>query len=429
MLQPLTTRGVASEVMLLGGLKHDSDPASVSGAHQQYTAGRVLVGKNIDPSDAAAKISSLDVAIHHQIASQASLTTQRMTLGTAGRTIYGQGSGLVDADFENDSNGNRIFLNSTGEPVFGTRSDMTASGSYDSGATQDATNNPRLAFNTLFCNGSTTCPGGGTLNGMGSTTPPVDPTIAPRLSVLHYVADRISKLKSSRQLGTVDAQKVDQYLTGIEDIETRLNQTTPMMMNGRVIQIPPRTTYRSIPSAQGGLAMLMMDLMVKAFEANLMNVGTMLMGATDGSNITANTQPDSQLWDTGANIWVHDHESSHGESAYDPNHGGDFSAATTKVSTAKVDVFAYLIQQLKATSDITGTLLDHTLVYYSSDFGNGHTHDVTNVPVMLAGHVPGLVQGGTYKSLSGIPAVRVMVSVASQFGVTLPQANGQTGAL
>jgi len=125
---------------------------------------------------------------------------------------------------------------------------------------------------------------------------------------------------------------------------------------------------------------------------------------------------------------VHDHEASHGESAYDNLDGrGDFAAAKL-VSTCKVDLFAYLITQLKATSDTTGTLLDNTLVYYGSDFGNGHTHDVTNVPVMLAGHAP-IVKGGTYARFDGTHAVRSLVSAAAQFGVTLPQANGQTGLL
>ena len=87
-LVPLATRGVANEVMLLGGLHHDADPASVSGAHTPYTAGRVLIGKNYDDSDAGAKISSLDVAIHHAIGKNATLGTQRLTLGLPCKSIY-----------------------------------------------------------------------------------------------------------------------------------------------------------------------------------------------------------------------------------------------------------------------------------------------------------------------------------------------------
>jgi hypothetical protein len=422
-LVPLSTRGIANEVMLLGGFQHDPDPASVSGAHTPYTAGRVLIGKNYDPSvDGPGKISSLDVAIHHAIGQKAALATQRLTLGMGCHPVYGQGSGLTDSDYQFDASGNRVFLNSAGESVFGTEGGLSGSASYENGVQQDAINNPRLVFDLLFCGGATNCPGGGTLTGPGTQT---DPTIPKRLSVLHYVADRISKLKGSRQLGTADAQKVDQYLTGIQDIESRISpQGTPAP---RTITVPTSDGYRSIPSTQNQFGKLMIDLTVKAFEANLMNVASLLMGCTDGSNITANTALDATQWRITSGLSVHDHEASHGEVAYDTQNGS-FAAATI-ISTQKVDLFAYLITQLKATSDVQGTLLDNTLVYYSSDFGDGHHHDVTNVPVMLAGHVPALVKGGTYARFDGVPAVRALVSAAAQFQVTLPQANGQTGVL
>jgi hypothetical protein len=425
-LVPLSMRGVANEVMLVGGLQHDPDPASVGGAHSPYTSGRVLIGKNYNPQvDGPSKISSLDVAIHQVIGKHATLATQRLTLGMACRAIFGQGSGLTNADYELDATGNRIFLNAAGEAIFRSDSGLQGSASYQNGVEQDAINNPRLAFNLLFCGGSTTCPGGGTLTGQGTQAP--DPTIQPRLSVLHYVADRIAKLKSNRKLGTLDAQKVDQYLTGIEDIEARITPTTSGPPPARTITIPTRDGFRSIPSTQGQLGTLMIDLIVKAFEANLMNVASLMMGAADGANITANTSPDATQWRITPTLSVHDHEASHGETAYDPKNG-DFAAATI-IATQKVDLFAYLISKLKTTSDVTGTLLDNTLVYYSSDFGDGNGHNVTNVPVMLAGHVPALVKGGTYARFNGVPAVRALVSAASQFGVTLPQANGQTGVL
>jgi hypothetical protein len=425
-LVPLATRGVTNEVMLIGGLHHDADPASVGGAHTPYTAGRVLIGKNYEDSDAAAQISSLDVAIHHAIGKNATLATQRLTLGLPCKSIYGQGSGLIDSNYVLDGSGNRLWLNASGESVYGKQSGLCGSASYENGVQQDAINNPRRAFNMLFCGGSTTCPGGGTL--MQGGTPAVDPTIAPRTSVLHFVADRIAKLKANRRLGTADAQKVDQYLTGIEGIEARLNPANMPPPTTRTVTIPTQGTYQGIPASQNQLGKLMVDLIVKAFEANLMNVASLMMGATEGSNILASTGLDAPLWQITPTMSVHDHEASHGESAYDGIDGrGDFAAATL-VSTCKVDLFAYLVSQLKATSDTTGTLLDNTLVYYSSDFGDGHPHDVTNVPVMLAGHAP-IVKGGTYARFDGTHAVRALASAAAQFGVTLPQANGQTGIL
>jgi Protein of unknown function (DUF1552) len=425
-LGELASHGVQGDVMVVGGLAHDGDPAGVGGVHQQHTIGRVLVGKNLDAGDAGKKISSLDVAIHRAIGRNATLSTQRLTLGTASKFGNGQGSGLQESDYEKDSSGKRAFLTSNGESVFGRRGDMQSSGSYADGVSQDATVNPRLVFNRLFCNGNTTCPGGHsiTLGGMPGTAVPVEDTAKKhRQSVLHYVNERIRAVKLDPRLGASDRQKLDQYLTGIEDIELRLKSMTPPQAmpgeNGRTVMVPSRDLFRGIPSSQNAIGKLMVDLIVKAFEANLMNVASLALGATDGSNINGHGNFDAALWWANAKS-AHDHKSSH------EDHG-----AARAIAKAKIGVFAYLVKRLKETDGAGGKLINNTVVYYGSDFGDGHLHEVDNPLVLIASKVPGLGTPGTFFRANGgnVRPVRVMASVAAKFGVTLPQANGQGGVL
>jgi Protein of unknown function (DUF1552) len=430
-LKGLSDFGVAGDVQVIGGLEHDSDPAGVGGTHQEHTVGRVLVGKNLDGGDVGKKVCSLDVAIHKSIGSLASRPTERLTLGTAGKFVNGQGSGLDDGLFEKDGAGKRTFLTSAGESVFGNRGDMQSSGSYKDGVAQDSIKNPRLVFNKLFCGGDANCPGGYTLNLGGSPvdggTPIDDRPRTRRLSVLHYVNERVKALKNSPRIGANDKQKVDQYLSGIEDIEARLNGMAPPMnpppvMTGRMIDIPSRQLFRGIPSSQNQLGVLMVDLIVKAFEANIMNVASLMLGATDGSNIASQGNFDSQLWYNNGNS-AHDHKSSHGTDT------GNFNDSSA-VSIEKVKVFAYLVKRLKEVDGESGKLFGSTVVYYGSDFGDGHQHEVTNPLVMLATGIQGLGVPNTYRIAGNkIRPVRVMVSVAEKFGAVLPQANGQGGVL
>ena len=56
-------------------------------------------------------------------------------------------------------------------------------------------------------------------------------------------------------------------------------------------------------------------------------------------------------------------------------------------------VVAGLMERLESIPEGDGTMLDNTLIVWLSEFGDGGAHDVTNLPILLAGGVGGLRHG------------------------------------
>ncbi|MFT4622420.1 MAG: hypothetical protein ACI8PZ_001076 [Myxococcota bacterium] len=82
--------------------------------------------------------------------------------------------------------------------------------------------------------------------------------------------------------------------------------------------------------------------------------------------------------------------------------------------------FAALISGLADTPDpaFGGSLLDHTLVMWPQDLGDGRLHTCEDVPFVLAG-VPHLLEPGRFLDLGPTNHAHLLVSVAQAFGVPL----------
>ena len=61
-----------------------------------------------------------------------------------------------------------------------------------------------------------------------------------------------------------------------------------------------------------------------------------------------------------------------------------------------MELFAYFIQQLKATPDGDGTLLDHSMIVYGSGIADGDRHSHENLPVLLVGRGNGTLAPGRH---------------------------------
>ena len=61
-----------------------------------------------------------------------------------------------------------------------------------------------------------------------------------------------------------------------------------------------------------------------------------------------------------------------------------------------VKMLAYFLEQLQATPDGDGTLLDHSMILYGSSLSDGNEHNFDPLPVVLAGGASGQLQGGRH---------------------------------
>ncbi len=226
--------------------------------------------------------------------------------------------------------------------------------------------NPRLLFQRLF---------GG-----------VDPNATPearalrlrrRTSVLDFV--RADARALDARLGTADRRRMDAYMTGVRDIETRLiaAEEEEMVCGPRMEQ------PRAAPQDRAAYARLMLDILVEALRCDLTRVGTFMFG--NGGSNRAHTE-----------IGVREghHELSH--------HQSDAARLVTlaDIDAWEVGVLAHLLQRMQETDMGGATLLDETTVYFSSEIEDGNSHAHYDLPVVLAGRAAGLATG-RYVNLRG----------------------------
>ncbi len=181
------------------------------------------------------------------------------------------------------------------------------------------------------------------------------------------------------RLGTADRRRMDAYMTGVRDIETRLiaAEEEEMVCGPRMEQ------PRAAPQDRAAYARLMLDILVEALRCDLTRVGTFMFG--NGGSNRAHTE-----------IGVREghHELSH--------HQSDAARLVTlaDIDAWEVGVLAHLLQRMQETDMGGATLLDETTVYFSSEIEDGNSHAHYDLPVVLAGRAAGLATG-RYVNLRG----------------------------
>lgn len=186
-----------------------------------------------------------------------------------------------------------------------------------------------------------------------------------RRSILDFVLDDARRLHG--KLGRSDQAKLDEYLTGIRALERQLE----------AVEDGPRCEPGARPDDGGNLAARvrqMNDLMALAFQCDLTRVATFMLG-NGGSN-----RPYPFLGVNDGHHQISHHQGN-------PRNLEQLQA----IDTWEVEQLAYLLQRLRSIDEGDGTLLDHCLVFFSSEIEDGDAHRHTNLPVLLAGKAGGAV--------------------------------------
>lgn len=224
--------------------------------------------------------------------------------------------------------------------------------------------NPRLVFERLFSNGLTH--ESDESRGRRDTF---------RKSILDFVADDANRLRG--KLAAADRRKVDEYLTGVREIERRLAATQEPGVSSSVPGAP--VLPQGIPDDYREHVRLMCDMLVLAFQSDLTRIATFML-ADAGSNRSY------RLID----VPEGHHDLSH--------HGGDPKkhAKIRQINRFHVSQLAYLLERLKSIPEGNGTLLDHCMIVYGSGLSDGNAHNHDNLPVLLAGGGGGTLRSGRH---------------------------------
>ncbi len=213
-----------------------------------------------------------------------------------------------------------------------------------------------------------------------------------RTSVLDYARGETDRLRGA--LGRSDRAKLDQYLTGVRELEKRLARPSAVCAPGEApgdLEYPDRVKF-------------MLDLIALVLHCDQTRVATFMLGNA-GSN-RAHTQ-----------IGVPDphHELSHHQN--DPGK----RARLVQIDRWEVEQLAYLLGKLEERKEIDGTsILDHTVLFFSSEIEDGNSHSHFNMPVLVAGGGGGALATGRHVRYTNQPTMgNLFISLLAAVGVTV----------
>lgn len=258
-------------------------------------------------------------------------------------------------------------------------------------------NNPRLVFERLFGAGA-----------HGERVANMQRRMAERRSVLDFVMDDARRMQ--RRMGGNDREKLDQYLTGIRDVEARIQRAEQFGAGtDPAVDTPP-----GIPLRHAEYVDLMYDMMVLAFQTDSTRVATFVLGH-DGDNRSFS-------------------EIGIPEGHHDLSHHQNNPERIEKVAQIDrwyAERFSNFLRKLEATPDVDGhSILHNSRILYGSGNadGNRHTHD--NLPLILAGGGGGQLTPGRYVRHGTKPLTNLFLNLADQAGVSgLDRFGDSTGRL
>jgi hypothetical protein len=226
-------------------------------------------------------------------------------------------------------------------------------------------------------------------------------------SILDFIGDDARQL--SQTLGAADRRKLDEYLTGVRELEQRINRGRAPVDLG--VAKYPRPL--GIPADYQEHLRLMADLLVLAFQCDLTRIVTFVL-ANDGSNRSYRT------------VGVSDghHDLSH--------HGGDTAKQEKiqKINQFHTAQLAYLLQKLKAIPEGTGSLLDHSMILYGSGISDGNAHAHDDLPILIAGKANGTIKTGRHVRVpKETPLTNLYLSMLDRMGVKVDGFGDSTGRL
>lgn len=218
----------------------------------------------------------------------------------------------------------------------------------------------------------------------------------------------------NRRLGQSDRDKMNQYLTSLSEIESRL------VASERWIEVPIKTQdYTRLQldvTSEGEPAeyyRTMFDLIALAFDADITRSVAFMLNREDGMGI-------SDTFPIKLGLKQTHHTLSH---------------ATDKegqLQFAKYDLFlseqiAYFLKKLCEYQEMGGPVLDNTIVLFGS--GASTTHNPTNLPTLIAGGTNMGLNHGSYWHKDMTPLSNAYLSILHSMGIAENSFADSTGEL
>ena len=262
-----------------------------------------------------------------------------------------------------------------------------------------AENNPRRIFDRLF-------------KGEHSSLETQREALKRRIKLVDAVAQSASSL--NQQLGKSDREKMDQYLTSLNEVESRL------VASERWIDVPlKKQDYSHVnldatsASEPADFYRTMFDLIALAFDADITRSITFMLNREDGMGISDTFPIKLGLGKTHHNL----------------SHATDKEG---QLNFARYDLFlsrqiAHFLQRMNSYQDRQGTVLDNTVVLFGS--GASTTHNNHNIPTLVAGGANMGLKHGAYWRKDDTRMSNVYLSILRSLGVEEESFADSTGTV
>ncbi|HMJ57451.1 MAG TPA: DUF1552 domain-containing protein [Polyangiaceae bacterium] len=210
------------------------------------------------------------------------------------------------------------------------------------------------------------------------------------------------------RLGRSDNVKLDQYLTSVRALETKLMAMTPVsqcMLGTK----PPATTDFPTKVTQ------MSDLMVLAMQCDATRIISFMLGNAGSGQTYPN------LGIAGGH-----HDISH--HASDPTKLSQLAS----IGLWEMTQFAYLLNKMKSVPEGSSNMLYNSTVFFSSEISDGNRHNHDDMPIILAGHGGGTLQPGKHVTFPASMKQKVsnlLVTMLGTAGVANATVGDSTGPL
>lgn len=250
-----------------------------------------------------------------------------------------------------------------------------------------AENNPRRVFDRLFRSDRTSLTS-------------ERAALQRRMKLVDAVAQSAKSLQ--QQLGQSDRERMDQYLTSLNEVESRL------IASERWIDVPLKQqdySHLNLDITNEGepaeYYRNMFDLISLAFDADITRSVAFMLNREDGMGISDTFPLKLGLTRTHHSL----------------SHAGDKDG---QLEFAKYDLFlsqqlAYFFKQLTKFQDRNGSVLDNTIVLFGS--GASTTHNPRNLPTLLAGGANLGLKHGTYWHNGETRMSNVYLSILRSMGI------------
>ncbi|MBV8819377.1 MAG: DUF1552 domain-containing protein [Acidobacteriaceae bacterium] len=218
------------------------------------------------------------------------------------------------------------------------------------------------------------------------------------------------------QVGAADQIRLDEYMSNMRSIEERVQRASGQSHStwkARAI-IDPKAAPKEQPADHAEHVRLMLDMMALAFQTDTTRVSTFMFGNAV-SNVSFRFLP---------GVSAGHHDVSHHQKDTDK------LRQYALISRWHIEQYAYLLRKLQSMKEGDRTVLDQSMILFSSALSDGNSHNPHKLPIVLGGRAGGRIDAGQHLTYSeDSPLANLYVSMLDAFGAPLERFADSTGPL